>query len=192
MGSALGRRGGREPEAPSGGDTAVSQSPPSPPPGSPDSGDSWWWHERWESLRRGSTPIVLRWEGGPGLQAGSAQGVLFDQGAPHTAAAVRAALPLEVPVVHVAWSGEMVMSARPYDLGVERENAVRLPRPGDLTWDPAAGELAFAYGTAECRLPSGENTVVVYGALTRGLEEFASFCRATRFHGLAQLRLESG
>lgn len=151
-----------------------------------ESPDSWWWQQRWESLRRGSAPVVLRWE------KGSARGVLFDEGAPRTAAAVLAALPLEVPVVHVAWSGEMVMSARAYPLGVERENAVRLPRPGDLTWDPAAGELAFAYGTAECRLPSGENTVVVYGAIREGLEEFAQFCRATRFQGLARLRLESG
>lgn len=150
-----------------------------------ESPDSWWWQQRWESLRRGSAPVVLRWEGG------SARGVLFDEGAPRTAAAVLAALPLEVPVVHVAWSGEMVMSAQAYDLGVERENAVRLPRPGDLTWDPAAGELAFAYGTAECRLPSGENNVVVYGAIVEGLEEFAQFCRRTRFEGLAQLRLES-
>lgn len=153
--------------------------------------DSWWWHERWESIRRGSTPIVLRWQGGAGREEGAARGVLFDQGAPRTAAAVLAALPLEVPVVHVAWSGEMIMSARAYELGAERENAVRLPHPGDLTWDPAAGELAFAYGTAECRLPSGENTVVVYGAIREGLEEFAEFCRRTRFEGVADLQIES-
>lgn len=152
--------------------------------------DSWWWRERWEDLRRGDTPIVLAWEGGSG-EGGSAAGVLFDVGAPRTAAAVLAALPLQVPVVHVAWSGEMVMSARTYALGVERENAVRLPRPGDLTWDPAAGELAFAYGAAECRLPSGENNVVVYGALTDGLDAFAEFCRRRRFEGLGTLTLSA-
>lgn len=146
-------------------------------------GGSWWWQERWESIRRGDTPIALSWDGG------AARGVLFDQGAPRTAAAVLAALPLQVPVVHVAWSGEMVMSARTYELGVERENAVRLPRPGDLTWDPAAGELAFAYGTAECRLPSGENNVVVYGAVVEGLEDFAEFCRRRRFEGVGELRI---
>ncbi|HWY17577.1 MAG TPA: DUF3830 family protein [Solirubrobacteraceae bacterium] len=157
-----------------------SSSPSSSPPSS-----SWWWQERWESIRRGETPIALSWEGG------QATGVLFDVGAPRTAAAVFAALPLQVPVVHVAWSGEMVMSARTYELGVERENAVRLPRPGDLTWDPAAGELAFAYGTAECRLPSGENNVVVYGAIVEGLDAFAEFCRRRRFEGVGQLRIES-
>jgi hypothetical protein len=147
---------------------------------------SWWWQERWESIRRGeTTPIALSWEGG------AARGVLFDEGAPRTAAAVLAALPLTVPVVHVAWSGEMVMSTHQYELGVERENAVRLPRPGDLTWDPAAGELAFAYGTAECRLPSGENNVVVYGAIHDGLEEFAQFCRRRRFEGVGELRIVS-
>ena len=148
---------------------------------------SWWWQERWESIRRGDTRIALSWEG----DSGSASGVLFDQGAPRTAAAVLAALPLTVPVVHVAWSGEMVMSAQTYELGVERENAVRLPHPGDLTWDPAAGELAFAYGAAECRLPSGENNVVVYGAVTERLEDFAEFCRARRFEGVGELRIES-
>jgi Protein of unknown function (DUF3830) len=148
-------------------------------------GGSWWWQERWESIRRGDTPIVLSWEGG------AAAGVLFDAGVPRTAAAVLAALPLEVPVVHVAWSGEMVMSARTYQLGIERENAVRLPRPGDLTWDPTVGELAFAYGTAECRLPSGENNVVLYGTIIDGLDTFAEFCRRRRFEGVGQLRIES-
>jgi hypothetical protein len=83
----------------------------------------------------------------------------------------------------------MVMSARSYDLGAPRENAVRLPRPGDLTWDPDAGELAFAYGTAECRLPSGENTVVVFGSIVEGLEEFVEFCWRRRFEGVGTLAL---
>jgi Protein of unknown function (DUF3830) len=148
--------------------------------------ETWWWAQKWEDLRSGETkPISVSWD------KGAAAGVLFTESAPRTAAAMLAALPLQVPVVHVAWSGEMVMSARTYELGVERENAVRLPRPGDLTWDPAAGELAFAYGTAECRLPSGENTVVVYGAIVDGLDAFAEFCRRRRFEGLGQLRLES-
>jgi hypothetical protein len=147
---------------------------------------SWWWRERWEDLRGGdTTPIAIAWDGG------AAAAVLFDAGVPRTAAAVLAALPLRVPVVHVAWSGEMVMSTRTYELGVERENAVRLPRPGDLTWDPAVGELAFAYGTAECRLPSGENNVVVYGAIVEGLDAFAEFCRRRRFEGVAELRIDS-
>jgi hypothetical protein len=145
--------------------------------------DTWWWRERWEGFRRGSRPISLSWEGG------EARAVLFDEGVPHTATAVGGALPLEVPVVHVAWSGEMVMSAYTYDLGAPAENTVRLPRPGDLTWDPGAGELAFTYGTAECRLPSGENTVVVYGSIVHGLEDFAEFCRRRRFEGVGTLTL---
>lgn len=145
--------------------------------------ETWWWRERWESFRKGSVPLCVSWEGG------KARAVLFEQGAPQTVAALRSRLPLEVPVVHVAWSGEMVMSATAFDLGAPRENAVRLPRPGDLTWDPDAGELAFAYGTAECRLPSGENTVVVYGSLVEGLERFADFCWRRRFEGVGRLRL---
>jgi len=145
--------------------------------------ETWWWQQRWEGFRRGERRIALAWDGG------RATAVLYDAGVPQTAAAVLAALPLEIPVVHVAWSGEMVMSALPHELGAPRENAVRLPHPGDLTWDPAAGELAFSYGTAECRLPSGENTVVVYGTILDGLPAFADFCRRRRFDGLGRLTL---
>jgi hypothetical protein len=144
---------------------------------------TWWWRERWESFRRGSSPLSISWEGG------EARALLFDEGAPETVAALSRVLPLEVPVVHVAWSGEMLMSTTSYDLGAPRENSVRLPHPGDLTWDPDAGELAFAYGTAECRLPSGENTVVVYGSIVEGLEPFAGFCWRRRFEGVGTLRL---
>jgi hypothetical protein len=146
---------------------------------------SWWWRERWEGFRRGRKPISVSWEGG------EAQAVLFDEGVPKTVAAVSCVLPLEVPVVHVAWSGEMVMSANAYALGAPRENAVRLPRPGDLTWDPDAGELAFAYGAAECRLPSGENNVVVYGSIVQGLDAFAEFCWRRRFEGVGDLTISA-
>jgi hypothetical protein len=144
---------------------------------------TWWWRERWEGFRRGSLLLSIAWEGG------RAEAVLFDEGVPQTVAAIGGALPLEVPVVHVAWSGEMVMSATTYDLNAPRENAVRLPRPGDLTWDPDAGELAFAYGAAECRLPSGENTVVVFGSIVEGLDAFVEFCWRRRFEGVGTLIL---
>jgi hypothetical protein len=99
---------------------------------------------------------------------------------------------LTVPVVHVAWSGDMVMSARPFHVGPrEPENAVRLPRPGDLTWDPKFGEICFAYGTAEARLPSGENQLVVFGQVEDGFEPFAVFCRARRFDGIGEIRIET-
>jgi hypothetical protein len=146
---------------------------------------TWWWRERWEGFRRGSKPISISWEGG------LAQAVLFDEGVPQTADAVSRILPLEVPVVHVAWSGEMVMSASAYDLNAPRENTVRLPRPGDLTWDPDADELAFAYGASECRLPSGENTVVVYGSIVQGMDAFAEFCWRRRFEGVGTLTLSA-
>jgi hypothetical protein len=85
----------------------------------------------------------------------------------------------------------MVMSANPYELGVSRlENEVRLVRPGDLSWDPKFGELAFTYGTAECRLPSGPNTVTVYGQVSDSLDAFAAYCSARRFEGVGTIVLE--
>lgn len=152
----------------------------------PETSDSWYWEERWNSARRGSFPIVLEWDGG------RSEGVLYDEGAPRTASGVRDLLPVTVPVVHAVWSGDMVMSTKSYDLGfAEKENETRLPRVGDLSWDPGHGELAFTYGTAECRMPSGFNTVVVYGSLQTGLDELAAFCRARRFEGIGQLRLSA-
>jgi hypothetical protein len=127
---------------------------------------------------------VLEWEGG------RAAATLYEEGVPKTVAALLERLPLVVPVVHVAWSGDMLMSSRAFDLGItEEENAVRLVRPGDLSWDPKFGELAFTYGTAECRLPSGPNTVVVYASIYQGLQEFSSFGRARRFEGLGEIHL---
>jgi len=85
----------------------------------------------------------------------------------------------------------MVMSTRSYDVGIrEMENQVRLVRRGDLGWDPKFGELTVTYGTAECRLPSGPNTIVVYGQIIEGLDEFASWARGRRFEGLGELRFK--
>jgi hypothetical protein len=146
--------------------------------------DSWWFQRRWSSFRRGGLRLALAWDGG------RAEGVLYDEGVPRTAAAVARALPLEVPVIHVAWSGEMCMGTETHDLGIdEAENDVRLVRPGDLTFDPKYGELGFVYGDAECRLPSGPNTVVVYGAVVAGLDELAAWARRRRFEGVGTLRL---
>jgi len=146
--------------------------------------DSWYWEKTWSDFRRGSQRIQISWDGG------KATALLYDQGVLKTVKAVAAHLPLVIPMVHVAWSGDMVMSSRSFDLGIkEMENQVRLVRPGDLGWDPKFGELTVTYGTAECRLPSGPNTIVVFGQVIEGLESFAAWARARRFVGLGEMRL---
>ena len=148
----------------------------------PNEGDSWYFHKTWSDFRRGSLRLRL------GFGAEQAIALLYDEGVPRTVAAIAAHLPLEVPVVHVAWSGEMVMSTRAYDIPAkEPENQVRLVRPGDLAWDPKFGELTVTYGTAEAKLPSGPNTLVVYGQIVEGLEVFAAFGRARRFEGVGRI-----
>jgi len=150
----------------------------------PTDGDSWYFHKTWSDFRRGSLRLRLEF----GQQHAIAQ--LYDEGAPRTVAAIVAHLPIEVPVVHVAWSGEMVMSTVAYDIPAkDAENQVRLVRPGDLAWDPKFGELTITYGTAEARLPSGPNTLVVYGQIIEGLDSFAAFGRARRFEGLGKVTL---
>jgi hypothetical protein len=147
--------------------------------------NNWYWEKTWNSFRRGTRRIKLSWEGG------EAVALIYDEGVPETAAAVLKSLPLDVPVVHAAWSGELVMSAGPFAIPAHREeNRTRLPYPGDLTWDPKYGELCFVYGTAEARLPSGENTLVVYGHVLENLEQLVGFCRERRFKGLGTIRMD--
>jgi hypothetical protein len=83
------------------------------------------------------------------------------------------------------------MSSVRYEFAVQgAENATRLPRPGDLSWDHNFGEMGFTYGTAECRMPSGPNTIVVYGQMVSGIDAFVRYGRARRFEGLGQVRLK--
>lgn len=149
-------------------------------------GDSWWYQRHWGTFRTGTARAKIAWEGG------DAQVLLYEQGVPRTVSGFLGVLPLEIPVVHVAWSGEMVMGLERYSFGPsEPENEVRLVQPGDLTWDPKFGEICFTYGTAECKLPSGPNCVVVFGGIDGGLQSFASFCRQRRMEGVGVLRVEA-
>jgi hypothetical protein len=145
--------------------------------------ENWYWQKTWSSFRRGDVVVRMAWVGG------HADVLLFTEGVPKTAAAFLAKLPVEVPVVHVAWSGDMVMGARPVPLAIkDEENLTRLVRPGDLAYDPRYDEITVTYGTAEARLPSGPNTLTVFGALADGLEAFAQWGRARRFEGIGTLR----
>jgi hypothetical protein len=147
--------------------------------------DDWYWERNWNDYRQGSTSVRLSWEGG------GADAVLFDQGAPRTTEAFCRLLPLEVPMVHVAWSGEMVMSARPLPVEVtDHENRVRLVRVGDIAFDPKFGEITITYGTAEATLPDGPNVLTVFGHVTSDHDDLASFGRRRRFEGIGSVRFE--
>ncbi len=151
-----------------------------------DNAETWYFRRRWDGFRSGGTRIRLV------FGTSMATALLYDEGVPKTCRWILGLLPLTVSVVHVAWSGDMVMSARAFEDGPrDPENAVRLPRPGDLTWDPKFGELGLTYGTAEARLPSGENQLVVFGQVEEGLSELAVFCRARRFEGLGEIRMDA-
>ena len=146
--------------------------------------DASYWERRWTGFRNGNERIIIEWDGG------RAEARIFDEGAPITSKAFFEALPLEIPLMHVAWSGDMLMGTRPLDIGVrEAENDVRLPWPGDIGWDPKIGEITFTYNLAECKGPTGPNTIVIFGSIDTGLEEFARFARARRYEGVGAVRV---
>ncbi len=148
--------------------------------------ENWYWQKTWSDFRRGNTLVRMEWDGR------AADILIYDVGVPETSAAFLEKLPIELPVVHVAWSGDMLMGAKPVSLGVEKEeNLTRLVRPGDVAFDPKYNEITVTYGTAEARLPSGPNTLTVFGSLTSGLEEFAQWARARRFEGVGLITFMS-
>lgn len=145
----------------------------------------WWFGHKWSSARSGDTPIEVSWDGG------SACGVLYTDSSPLTTSAFRARFPLRIDMVHAAWSGEMVMSTTTCELDVDvEENSTRLVRPGDITWDAKVGEVCLVYGDAECRLPSGPNTVVVIGSLTTNPDSLAELCQSIRFTGVKSVTFD--
>jgi hypothetical protein len=145
--------------------------------------ESWYWQKTWSDFRRGSRRIAMSWEGG------RAEIVVYDEGVPKTAAAILAKLPIELPMVHVAWSGDMLMGAHSVPIGCnEAENQTRLVRPGDVAFDPKYDEITATYGTAEARLPSGPNTLTVFGSVIEGLEGFGRWARARRFEGVGVVK----
>jgi hypothetical protein len=145
--------------------------------------ESWYWQKTWSDFRRGTRRVAMNWEGG------RAEVVVFEEGVPKTAAAFLARLPIELPMVHVAWSGDMLMGARSVPIGCnEAENQTRLVRPGDVAFDPKYDEITVTYGTAEARLPSGPNTLTVFGSVIDGLEGFGRWARARRFEGVGLVR----
>lgn len=148
--------------------------------------EKWYWQKTWGDFRRGTQRVALTWNGG------KAELVLYDGGVPKTVSAFRATLPFELAMVHVAWSGDMLMGARSMPIGFnEAENLTRLVRPGDVAFDPKYDEITVTYGTAEARLPSGPNTLTVFGSICAGLDDFAAWARARRFEGVGTVRFEA-
>jgi len=146
--------------------------------------DGAYWERRWAGFRAGRRRVRLSWGGG------SALAVLYEDGVPRTVAAVAAALPLTLELIHVAWSGDMVMTSSAVSIDAPfEENTVRLPQPGDLGWDPKVKELTVTYGVAECHTPAQPNTICIYGQIVEGLEAFAQFGRARRYEGLGELEM---
>ena len=80
--------------------------------------------ETWSNFHTGGTAVLMTWD------SGQAVVTLYAEGVTKTAATFLERLPLEVPMEHVAWSGDTVMGARPVRAGGEggrKPDATRAP-----------------------------------------------------------------
>ena len=130
-----------------------------------------------------------------GLRFAAEQAIarLYDKGVPETYRQILSHLPLTVPVVHVAWSGDMLDERVAFPNRTARSLRTRFACRAQAISHGTRSSARFAlpYGTAEARLPSGENQLVVFGQVEDGLEQLAVFCRARRFEGIGEIHIEA-
>ena len=117
---------------------------------------------------------------------------LLDQAAPHTTAALWAALPVSDRAVQVKWSGDAWRTEGDHDIGItEIEHEGHVLAAGDLLYYPRMKKVGLAYGRAEWRHP--DLTIVlrvsVIGKVTTNLEGLIAAGQRVWMEGAQPLRL---
>ncbi len=111
----------------------------------------------------------------------------FEERAPDTIAAFRAAMPFSSKVIHVRWSGEGVwIPLGDLDFGVGYENHTSYPAPGQIILYPGGiseTEILLAYGGVHFACKMGQLAGNHFITLTSGLEKLEELGRLTLWKG---------
>ena len=118
----------------------------------------------------------------------------FEEAAPKTAAAFRAALPFESKVIHVRWRGEGVwIPLGDLDCGVGYENHTSYPAPGQVVLYPGGiseTEILLAYGGVRFACKMGQLAGNHFMTLTSGLDHLGELGRMTLWDGARDIVFE--
>jgi hypothetical protein len=125
----------------------------------------------------GEARFVARWE---------------EQLSPQTCAAFKALLPYTQRIIHARWSGEACwVPLGEFDLGVEPENPVSRPLPGQLLFYPAGiseTEILVPYGAARFSSVAGELAGNRLLTIEDGLERLAQIGKDILWKGSREIR----
>ncbi|WP_165949192.1 DUF3830 family protein [Kribbella turkmenica] len=127
------------------------------------------------------------------IKAGDAvcRAELFDDAAPATAAALRAALPISDRTIQVRWSGNAWRTEGNYELqpvDAPIENVAEKLNAGDIIYYPGYSsgnvKVGIAYGDAQWLAPFREPVdVCKVGRIVEGLDEFVAASKRIIFDG---------
>ena len=125
----------------------------------------------------GEARFVARWE---------------EQLSPQTCAAFRTLLPYTQRIIHARWSGEACwVPLGEFDLGVEPENPVSRPLPGQLLFYPTGiseTEILVPYGAARFSSVAGELAGNRLLTIEDGLERLAQIGKDILWKGSREIR----
>jgi hypothetical protein len=111
---------------------------------------------------------------------------------PKTCAAFAALLPYTQRIIHARWSGEACwVPLGEFDLGVEPENPVSRPLPGQLLFYPTGiseTEILVPYGAARFSSVAGELAGNRLLTIVDGLEQLAQIGKDILWNGSREIR----
>lgn len=118
----------------------------------------------------------------------------FEDAAPKTVAAFRAAMPYTGKIVHVRWSGEGVwIPLGDHDFGVGYENHTSHPAPGQIILYPGGiseTEILLAYGGVDFSSKMGQLAGNHFITLTSGHEHLMTLGNSVLWKGAHDIRFD--
>ena len=114
--------------------------------------------------------------------------------APKTCAAFLRLLPYRQKLIHARWSGEACwIPLGEFRLGVEAENAIQQPAPGQLLFYPGGiseTEILFPYGRSAFACKDGPLAGSPYLTVVEGNEHLAALGKLTLWDGAQDIAFD--